>query len=552
MPYPPPPLPLRGQAGALTTTFQYAYDPVGNRTTQTATITSTQVTNYVYDAANRLASVNGQAYTWDDNGNLLNDGSKTYTYDQANRLTNITAAGLTWNASYNGEGARSRQVSNGTMTTYTLDLAAPLVQVLVAKDSNSETRYLYGVTRIGEQQVGGWVYHLTDALGSVRQLAEGSGNVMLARGYTPYGEPLWMNGTASSRYAFTGEDYDPAVGLVFLRARYMQPRLGMFLARDPSSGVDIQPWTYNGFNYASSNPINLSDPTGFQSLPGTGLAYFAKCIDLHTLAPGFGIQGDMTTAEQAVNICKAAYSAANWNKDIPVIGFQLGQELPATAHELFGWFVHDWRGRFNSDRLYFDANQPLTREVLRTMTVNDVREKYYMEGSDIGKPTEYQFDKWQYIFASLDMIKSFSQGSLPISEFMGSFWYQVRTLPDGRVGFRIDNDTTLSSGTHVVERHKPSAFLSVEDLIADNQSLANLPVNELIRKEPSLISILKNRTRAETGGRGGGNLYQTYYWTEKFDCDWLSRFLLGVKDIQVWEPGDFKSRTVNPQDFPPQ
>jgi hypothetical protein len=50
----------------LTYTFGYAYDAVGNRTVQTRTITSTQVMNYVYDAANRLTSVNGLAYTWDD------------------------------------------------------------------------------------------------------------------------------------------------------------------------------------------------------------------------------------------------------------------------------------------------------------------------------------------------------------------------------------------------------------------------------------------------------------------------------------------------------
>ncbi len=63
-------------SGDYTYTFAYAYDAVGNpanyrqgysRTAQTATITSTQVTNYVYDAANHLASVNGQACTWDDN-----------------------------------------------------------------------------------------------------------------------------------------------------------------------------------------------------------------------------------------------------------------------------------------------------------------------------------------------------------------------------------------------------------------------------------------------------------------------------------------------------
>jgi uncharacterized protein RhaS with RHS repeats len=59
---------------------------VGNRLTQTRTITNTQVITSVYDNANRLTSVGGQAYTWDANGNLLNDGASQYVYDQANRV----------------------------------------------------------------------------------------------------------------------------------------------------------------------------------------------------------------------------------------------------------------------------------------------------------------------------------------------------------------------------------------------------------------------------------------------------------------------------------
>jgi RHS repeat-associated protein len=262
--------------GALTYTFQYDYDAVGNRTTQTRTITSTQATNYVYDVANRLASVNGQAYTWDDNGNLVNDGEKTYTYDQANRLKAIDGGGIVVTYAYNGEGARLKQIVNGAPMTYTLDLVAPLVQVLVAQDSSGDTRYVYGVTRIGEQQSFGWLYHLTDALGSVRQLADDSGNVQLARGYTPYGEPLWLNGTASSRYAFTGEDYDPTVGLVFLRARYMQPTLGLFLAKDPWSGNAMRSGSMNGWNYVEENPIGYTDPQGLCRYDDT------DCINLAT------------------------------------------------------------------------------------------------------------------------------------------------------------------------------------------------------------------------------------------------------------------------------
>jgi len=46
--------------------YHYTYDPVGNRQSLT---THADVINYQYDAANRLTSVNGQTYNWDDNGN---------------------------------------------------------------------------------------------------------------------------------------------------------------------------------------------------------------------------------------------------------------------------------------------------------------------------------------------------------------------------------------------------------------------------------------------------------------------------------------------------
>ncbi len=251
--------------------FEYAYDAVGNRVTYTHTFSSQAVKTYAYDAANRLTSVDGQAYTWDNNGNLLNDGSKDYVYDQANRLTNINANGLAWGAVYNGDGARLRQVTNGVPTTYTLDLNAGLVQVLTMQDAGGTTAYMYGVTRIGEQQPGAWAYHLSDALGSVRQLADDAAQVTLARGYMPYGEPLWSVGDGNSAYGYTGEDWNTTTQLVFLRARYMQPGLGMFLSHDPWSGDDLRPESMNGWNYVEGNPINRTDPSGAsESDPGGG------------------------------------------------------------------------------------------------------------------------------------------------------------------------------------------------------------------------------------------------------------------------------------------
>ena len=114
-------------------------------------------------------------------------------------------------------------------TTYTLDLAAPLVQVLVANEGGDSTLYLYGVARIGEDD-GAWHYHLADHLGSVRSLVDADGDVDGTRAYRPYGASLDTAGTASSIYGFTGEQTDPT-GLVYLRARMYAPSLGQFVSQ---------------------------------------------------------------------------------------------------------------------------------------------------------------------------------------------------------------------------------------------------------------------------------------------------------------------------------
>jgi hypothetical protein len=68
--------------------------------------------------------------------------------------------------------------------------------------------YLYGLGRIGEQQPGGFVYHLPDALGSVRQLANTSASVTLARSYEPFGTTLASSGAGETVWQYTGEAYD--------------------------------------------------------------------------------------------------------------------------------------------------------------------------------------------------------------------------------------------------------------------------------------------------------------------------------------------------------
>jgi RHS repeat-associated protein len=137
--------------------------------------------------------------------------------------------------------------------------------VLQSKTGMNATKYVYALgTRPLAQNDTAWEYLLPDALGSVRQIVDGSGNVTLAESYEPYGSVLTSTGTASSIFAYAGEQIDTS-GLVFLRARYMQPMLGIFLARDPWSGDQLRPGSMNGYSYVEGNPINRVDPAGKSS-----------------------------------------------------------------------------------------------------------------------------------------------------------------------------------------------------------------------------------------------------------------------------------------------
>ncbi len=212
-------------SGSFAKSYAYTYDAVGNRLTQNANGT---LTNYTYDNANRLTSVNGQAYTWDNNGNLVSDGLLTYSYDQANRLKQATQGANTYTFTYNGVGDRLSQTVGVTTTRYVLDPAAGLTQVL----SDGTNAYLYGNGRLAQYQAE-MQYFGADGLGSVRQLYDASAQVLANNRYDPYGNVMSQSGSATSVFGYTGEQWDAATGLEYLRARYYSSYLNQWIPSVP-------------------------------------------------------------------------------------------------------------------------------------------------------------------------------------------------------------------------------------------------------------------------------------------------------------------------------
>jgi RHS repeat-associated protein len=122
----------------------------------------------------------------------------------------------------------------------------------------------FGNFRIVETRAGGefW-YHLSDALGSVRQLVDGSGELVFAQSYEPYGDVLDSYGEEGSHYGFTGEMQDAYIKLIYLRSRYYAPTTGRFMTRDVWVGNYNRPLSLNAWNYVEGNPVNYVDPSGY-------------------------------------------------------------------------------------------------------------------------------------------------------------------------------------------------------------------------------------------------------------------------------------------------
>lgn len=130
-------------------------------------------------------------------------------------------------------GDRLRQTVNGVSTDYLLDLTAGNTQVLSQYIGAHQTKYLYGLGMMGQQQGANWSYFGADGLGSTRILTDANGNLTRQTSYDLSGVPFEQYGAGTSNFGYTGEQSDSS-GLMYLRARYYDPQLGALPRCDPS------------------------------------------------------------------------------------------------------------------------------------------------------------------------------------------------------------------------------------------------------------------------------------------------------------------------------
>ena len=97
-----------------------------------------------------------------------------------------------------------------------------------------------------------------------------SGAVTGTYEYDAFGNEVSYTGTTPNNYLYRGEQWDPDLGLYYLRARYMNPLTGRFLSRDPKPGHIEIPRSLHKYLYASDDPVNRIDPRGKEDLVEEG------------------------------------------------------------------------------------------------------------------------------------------------------------------------------------------------------------------------------------------------------------------------------------------
>ena len=256
------------------------------------------ITDYVYDdVGNWISRDSGldetNTYGYDDNDRLLtktNGGVITsYDYDDAGNLTAKAVAGSTeasyqWNSKgelvgatinddgsdksiqyqYDTNGTRISQIVDGQVTHFLVDKEQQEFAQVIEEYTNGivNVSYTHGLDLISQQRSNKSFFYHTDGIGSTRLLTNDSEAVVNSYVYDAYGKAISQMEGVRNSYKFTGEQFDENANLYYLRARYMNFKIGRFISRDPFLGLQERPLSLNKYLYAEGNPVNAIDPSG--------------------------------------------------------------------------------------------------------------------------------------------------------------------------------------------------------------------------------------------------------------------------------------------------
>jgi RHS repeat-associated protein len=265
-----------------TAAYNYAYDPVGNRWTQTIPSTCSGCTgpqpSYNFDGKNRITSASGIIY--DAAGNVINDGTHTYTYDAENRM--ITVDGSTQAYFYDAFGRQVQTIYGGSTYSRIFGLNGRAEVQFVGNTWMLSELYAGSVgDYLGNYSNNKTYFAHSDQVGSRRMYTDPTGSSVETCTGLPFGDAGTCAGSGpASPTGFTGQDGDPNTNLTRFPFRNYSMQQGRWMHPDPAGLAAVDPGnpqTWNGYAYVTNNPLSYIDPLGLLDDPIVCPASIGSC-----------------------------------------------------------------------------------------------------------------------------------------------------------------------------------------------------------------------------------------------------------------------------------
>ena len=232
--------------------------------------------NYAYDDnSDQLMSYNGETFVYDQIGNPTTYRGKSAVWEYGRQLKSYD--GNTF--AYDARGRRTAK--NGIAFTY--DSNGNLIQ------QSNGLEFLYDHTGVfAVKHNGSTFFYQKDALGNIVKLLDNTGAVVVEYKYDAWGKCEIDASTTNTELAnlnpfrYRGYYFDTETGFYFLKTRYYDPEIGRFMTIDDLSYLD--PDSINGLNlyaYCNDNPVMGYDPNGcfdWKTLFGYAMAFGLAAI----------------------------------------------------------------------------------------------------------------------------------------------------------------------------------------------------------------------------------------------------------------------------------
>ncbi|WP_434042141.1 MULTISPECIES: RHS repeat-associated core domain-containing protein [Sorangium] len=219
------------------------------------------------------------SFGYDAVGNqIARPGGTTVRYTPFDLPERITQGASTVTFAYDGDQQRIRKTTPEKETLYLGELYERVTDAASGAVEHryhihSPERVVAIVTRGGTED--GALYVHVDHLGSIDALTDEDGGVVERRSYDPFGQrrnPVWGEPAPASfasktTQGFTGHESDDELGLVNMKGRLYDPRVGRFLTTDPIVSLPSFGQSWNPYSYVLNNPLAYVDPGGFQEAP---------------------------------------------------------------------------------------------------------------------------------------------------------------------------------------------------------------------------------------------------------------------------------------------